>query len=130
MPLQKIITLRGKIVTSGKGDLVQPIPGWVDTTGARDAAISIHIAQMLGTAGRNPKLCIETGPSVTGKWVTMSESTGVSPPLDLVVPVTTGYGVPSDKQLQRFLRWRIDVSALTTVGDTWVICFSVCVTLK
>ena len=131
MPLQKIITLRGKIVTAGKGHVSQPAPGWVDTQGAKDAAITVTILRKDGTTARDPKLIIETSQSVTGPWKEiMSYHTSDPAPLTSEFGVSTGYGPPADKLLQRYLRWRIDVSALTTVGDTWALCFRACVTLK
>jgi hypothetical protein len=128
--LQPIITVKG---TKAGGAVVQPVRGWGNAGNYTDGVFHVQILAQDGGGGQYPKLAIESAASPAGPWAEIvSWDRVAAPPINEVVGASTsapGYS-GSTKYLERFFRWKIDVSALASGTDEWAMCFGICVTLK
>lgn len=135
--LQPLITVRGRKDTAGppptSDNVVQPIQGWLNAQNVENAVFHVHILEQSGTAGREPKLILETAASAAGPWAEIASWDGVATaPINAVIGASTSAPAFSSSlnYLERFVRWKIDTAALSTVSDEWAMCFGICVTLK
>jgi hypothetical protein len=143
--MQPLITVKGIKESSGvtAGNVVQPVPGWLDVQNVKDALFHVQILAQDGmpvaeSPGRYPKLAIETAASAAGPWATIAywerddtDSTTL-PPLNIVVGASTrapAFASTYTNYLERFVRWRIDATALDQNDDEWAMCFGIWVTL-
>lgn len=127
--LQSLITVKGE---KGGGNVVQPVPGWGQSKGYADGVFHVHILALEASSGV-PKLALESAASPTGPWWEISSwNTPGNVPVNDVIGVSTTAPAfdTSPNYLERYFRWKIDVSGLTSATDTFALCFGICVTLK
>ncbi len=139
-PMQPLITVKGKKEGSGTvyaHNVIQPAPGWLHMPDAKSAVFHVNILALDGESGdpdRMPGLLIETAASAAGPWweIARWETPGDVPVNDVVGASGRAPGFAADytNYVERFVRWRIDASALTEFDDEWALCFAIDVTLK
>ncbi len=135
--LQPLATFRGKLTAAGsarENSLNQPAAGWGQTGRHQHATFHVHILRQEGSGASAPKLLLETGATPSGPWYPLEsfERGGTpppDPPTNAVVGASVGATAGTGKMLERYFRWRIDVTALADT-DTWAMCFGICVTLR
>lgn len=108
---QPWMTLKG--VTSASLKVVQPIHRWLDFESEDVVVLRSDVKEMT----TNVTLAIETGPSIAGPWTALTSFAGGSATKTSLVVTTDP---DADSQLQRYVRWSVDPSA---VGDLWTTTF-------
>jgi len=128
--MQPLASFSGKKTSSpANSDLNQPVSGWCDAKDHKDATLHVLILRHEVSAARSVKLIVQTATGAAGPWRDLFFYVGSSP----VPPFNTSFaastGGTASFQLERFVRWSIDTSALANT-DIWTLCFGICVTLK
>ena len=106
-------------------EVPQPSSGWLDTKDFKEAALDVEV--LLNDQPVNLKLVLQTAAAPAGPWRDIGTPISTATYSGIVYASTCGGRGAED--LERFVRWQIDPTALGGAAR-WTICFKICAVLK
>ena len=124
IPMQRWITLCG--AANSAVPVIQSQSGWLDGMNFKDAAIDVLILRNnAGTAQQI--LYLETAIAPEGPWTVIATYNTGGYQHDIKYFTTTNGATNS---FERFIRWRLDISASAPALAAWETCFRICAVVK
>ncbi len=105
-----------------KDDIIQPAAGWLDCKDFRHLTLDVRITENASTAGGGA-LELETAQSPTGPWTSLVRYAAAGS-----THAVSTYNDDGSPYLERFVRWRLDLSDTALVGFRMT--FRICATLR